>query len=57
MESGKVQLDDNTVAPAIVLKSLDDETILLRVFLESGDINYRATRGDSLDDGVFVSDG
>ena len=56
METGLVQLDADTVAPAIVIKSLDATQVLLWVLLESGAIHYTATRDDALSVGTFVSD-
>lgn len=57
METGRVQLDAGVNAPCIVIKDLDGSNVMLFVILETGPIQYVATRGDSLSIGVFVSDG
>lgn len=56
METGLVQLDANTVAPAIVIRSLSESKVLLFVLLESGNIQFNATRGAELSEGIFLSD-
>ena len=57
METGRVQLDEGVNAPCIVIKDIDGSNVMLFVILETGPIQYVATRGDSLSTGVFVSDG
>ena len=55
METGIVTLDENTVAPAVVVAETL-ERVTLWVFLPTGPIRYDATRGDTPAVGVFITD-
>ena len=55
METGRVTLDANTTAPAIVIGE-EGDNVILWVFLETGPIRFVAARGEEPDEGVFVSD-
>ncbi len=56
METGTVQLDETTTAPALKLLDLDGDRVLLYVFLPTDPIRYEAARGTELAIGVFVPD-
>ena len=56
-ELGLFYFDQATVFPAVVIKELPEERLLVRVWTDSGDRTEIATASDSPGSFVFVSNG
>ena len=57
VELGTYFFDENTGFPAVVIKTLEDGRVLVRVWTESGDVQQAAPKGDTPASGVFIPDG
>lgn len=57
VQLGMYYFDPTTSFPAVVVKTVDIERVLLRVWTDGGDRTIVAVVSDSAGTGVFVSDG
>ena len=57
VELGTFYFDLDTSFPAVVVKPLDTNHVLVRVWTDSGDRTLAATRSDTAGVNMFVSDG
>ena len=57
IQLGTYFFDEHTGFPAVVIKTLENGYVLVRVWTESGDMQLAAPKGDTPAPGVFIPDG